>query len=46
MKNLIIIGLLGLLVWFGTVIVRLENYHYALSLSACVLNAAILLSRS
>lgn len=35
MKNVIIVGLLGLLVWFGTVIIRLESYHYASQLGMC-----------
>lgn len=35
MKNLLIIGLLATVVWFGSVIVRLENYHYANSIGMC-----------
>lgn len=35
MKKIIIIILLFLLVWFGLVIVRLENYHYASQVGFC-----------
>lgn len=35
MKNLVILVLLGLLVWFGATIVRLENYRYAAQLGMC-----------
>lgn len=35
MKNVVIIVLLGLLLWFGSVIVRLENYRYASFLGMC-----------
>lgn len=34
-KNLVILVLLGLLVWFGATIVRLENYRYAAQLGMC-----------
>lgn len=35
MKNLAIVGLLGLLVWFGAAVVRLENIRYANDLDMC-----------
>lgn len=35
MKNIIILALFAVLIWFGTVIVRLENYRYANSLGMC-----------
>lgn len=35
MRNMLIVVLLGLLFWFGSVIVRLENYHYASFLGMC-----------
>ena len=34
-ERLLIIVLFGLLVWFGTTIVRLENYHYGAALRMC-----------
>ena len=34
-KNVIIIALAAMLVWFGTTIVRLENYHYANQMGFC-----------
>lgn len=34
-KNVIIIALLVLVIWFGAVIVRIENERYALSIGAC-----------
>lgn len=34
-KNIIIIGLTAMVVWFGTTIVRLENYHYANQMGFC-----------
>ena len=34
-KNAVIILLLGMLVWFGTAVVRLERYRYAASLNMC-----------
>ena len=34
-KNIIIAAQLVLLVWFGSAIVRLENYHYASMLQMC-----------
>jgi hypothetical protein len=42
MKAGIIIGLVGLLVWFGVSIIRIENQRYALELEMCGnLDAAI-----
>lgn len=35
MKNMIIVVLLGVIVWFGSVIVRLENYRYASLVGMC-----------
>jgi hypothetical protein len=35
MKNILIFALLGLLIWFASVIVRLENYRYANSVGFC-----------
>lgn len=29
------VGLFGLLVWFGSAIIRLEQYHYASMLGVC-----------
>ena len=34
-KNMVILLLSAMLVWFGTAIVRLENYHYASMLGMC-----------
>lgn len=34
-KNLTIALLVGMLLWFGTAIVRLEQYHYASMLGMC-----------
>lgn len=34
-KNLTIALLAGMLVWFGTAIIRLEQYHYASMLGMC-----------
>ena len=34
-KNIVIVGLLGLCIWFGHRIVVLENYHYASQLNMC-----------
>lgn len=34
-KNVTIALLAGMLVWFGTAIVRLEQYHYASMLGMC-----------
>jgi hypothetical protein len=34
-EKIIIILLLILLAWFGSAIVRLENYHYASQISLC-----------
>ena len=34
-KNIIIFVLTTMLVWFGTTIVRLENYHYASRMGFC-----------
>ena len=34
-KNLVIVLLAGMLVWFGSAIVRLEQYHYASMLAMC-----------
>jgi hypothetical protein len=34
-EKVIIIILLLLLVWFGSAIVRLENYHYAVQVGMC-----------
>lgn len=34
-ERVTIIVLLVLLVWFGTAIVRLENYHYAVEVGFC-----------
>lgn len=35
MRNAVIIALVGVLIWFGSVIVKLENYRYASSLGMC-----------
>ena len=35
MKNLAIIALLAMLLWFGSAIIRLERYHYASMLGMC-----------
>ncbi len=35
MKNLAIIALLAMLLWFGSAIIRLERYHYASMLGIC-----------
>ena len=35
MKNLTIVVLFALLVWFGSAIIRLERYRYAAMLGAC-----------
>lgn len=35
MKNALIIALVGIVVWFGLSIVRLENERYALELEIC-----------
>lgn len=35
MRSLLIIALVAMLVWFGSVIVRLENYRYANSIGMC-----------
>jgi hypothetical protein len=35
MKNVLIFVLLATVIWFGSVIVRLENYHYANSIGMC-----------
>lgn len=35
MKNILIFALVGLLIWFASVIVRLENYRYASSVGFC-----------
>ena len=35
MKNLIIVVLAALLMWFGTTLVRVENERYALLLDMC-----------
>lgn len=35
MKNLAIAILLAMLVWFGSAIIRLEQYHYASMLGIC-----------
>ena len=35
MRGLVILVLLAALVWFGSVIVRLENYRYGNSLGMC-----------
>ena len=34
-KNIVILGLVCICVWFGHRIVVLENYHYASSLNFC-----------
>lgn len=34
-KNVFIAGLVVMVVWFGSAIVRLENYHYASMLGMC-----------
>jgi hypothetical protein len=34
-KNALIVGLLGIVIWFGVTIVRLEKYHYASQLGMC-----------
>lgn len=35
LKNVVIFVLLGMLVWFSSVIVRLENFHYASRIGMC-----------
>lgn len=35
MKNVLILALLGMLTWFSSVIVELENYRYASSIGMC-----------
>ena len=35
MKDFLIIALISLLVWFGSVIVQKENYQYAAMLGMC-----------
>ncbi len=35
MRNVVIVILLAMLVWFGTAIIRLERYHYASTLGIC-----------
>jgi len=35
MKDVVIAVLLGMLIWFGSVIVRLENYRYASFVGMC-----------
>lgn len=35
MKNLAIVILLAMLVWFASAIIRLERYHYAAMLGSC-----------
>jgi len=35
MKNALIVALLGMLIWFASVIVDLENYRYANSIGMC-----------
>ncbi len=35
MKDVLIVILLGLLVWFGSALVRVENERYALLLDMC-----------
>lgn len=35
MKNLLILCLLAALIWFGSVIAKLENYRYANSMGMC-----------
>jgi hypothetical protein len=35
MKNVLIFILLGMLIWFASVIVKLENYRYANSIGMC-----------
>lgn len=34
-KNVAILALLGLLVWFGSTIIRLESYHSASQVGMC-----------
>lgn len=34
-RNLAIVGLAGLLVWFGSAVIRLEQYHYASMTGVC-----------
>ena len=34
-RNFVIVALIACLVWFGTAIVRLENFHYASTLGMC-----------
>ncbi|HKR16061.1 hypothetical protein [Rhizorhapis sp.] len=36
-RNIVIVGLLACLVWFGSAIIRLEQFHYAAMLEACPL---------
>jgi len=35
-EKIIIVILLILLIWFGLVIIRLENYHYAVQVGFCM----------
>jgi hypothetical protein len=41
MKNLAIIALLAMLLWFGSAIIRLERYHYASMLGMCDQHAGL-----
>ncbi len=34
-KNIIIAVLLAIIIWFGAVIIRLENFHYATTVGFC-----------
>ncbi|KND51240.1 MAG: hypothetical protein ABA06_02930 [Parcubacteria bacterium C7867-001] len=40
--SLVVVVLSVLLVWFGTTIVRLENYHYAVEVGMCGLETGSL----
>lgn len=35
MRNILILGLLGCLIWFATAIIRLERFHYASQVGNC-----------
>lgn len=34
-RNVVIVGLLAMLVWFGSAVIRLEQYRYASMLQFC-----------
>lgn len=37
LRNIVIVGLLACLLWFGSAVIRLEQFHYATMLEACPL---------